>query len=180
MAPSSRRFAVGGAVLAALVLAACGDHDPPECDTAPSPPTADTTMAFLVDGRPVALDTAGWSPGFVQDSSSGDAYLSAWSGTLASYDWLAIQLSKFHGAGAYPVRTSWSESPYASITYGCSAVAGELWTGEEPVPDTVYVTAYDSASAQIEGTYSARVKGYRHGEVVHLADGSFKGRLLRY
>jgi hypothetical protein len=180
MPPRSRIFVFGGAVLAALVLAACGDVDPPECTTAPSAPTADTTMSFQLSGRPVVLDTAGWSPGFYHDTTRGYAYLTAWSGTMEDYDWLAIQINDFHGAGAYPVHTSWSEAPYAAITYGCSGMNGELWTGEELVPDTVYVTAYDSVSTQIEGTFSARLVGYKYHGVSLLTGGSFRGLLPRY
>ena len=173
-------FLIGRAVLATLVLAACGDVDPPECTTAPSAPTADTSVAFQVDGRPVVLQTTGWSPGFYQDTARGSAYLSAWSGTVGDYDWIAVDFSGFHGAGAYPVHTSWSEAPHAAITYGCSGMNGELWTGEELVPDTVYVTAYDSVSTQIEGTFSARLVGYKYHGVSLLTGGSFRGLLPRY
>lgn len=92
-------------------------------------------------------------------------------------DWLAIQINDFHGAGAYPVHTSWSEAPHAAITHGCS---GELWTDNELLPDTVYVTAYDSVSTLIEGTVSARLVGYRYGGEALLTGGSFRGLLPRY
>jgi hypothetical protein len=180
MALRSRIFALSSAVLATLVLAACGDVDPPECTTAPSAPTADTTMSFQLNGRPVVLDTAGWSPGFYQDTTRGYAYLTAWSGTLEDYDWLAIQINDFHGAGAYPVHTSWSEVPYASITYGCSGVRGVLWTGDELLPDTLYVTTYDSVSTLIEGTVRGRLIGRQYGEAIQLTDGTFRGLLPRH
>ena len=167
-------------VFAALLLAACGDVDPPECTTAPSAPTADTSVTFQVDGRPVILETTGWSPGFYHDTTGGEAILPAWSGTLEDYDWLAIRIHKFHGTGAYPVYVGGTAEPFASIDYGCRAENVEQWLGKELVPDTVYVTTYDSVSTLIEGTFSARLTGYRYGGDVQLTDGSFRGLLPRY
>lgn len=164
----------------ALILIGCDEPVPPQCALQPSAPTADTAIGFKVDGRQVLQDSGGFYPQIYYYTAGGFVAIFARVGEADTFQDLSIRLNQFHGAGPYPIYAGAQAFPFASAQYSCMSVPGEQWLGNEIVPDTVYVTGYDSVAATISGTFHFRATGYRYGGVVEITSGTFQGFATKY
>ena len=166
----------------ALLAASCdptGGEGPAEvCILEPSAATTDTAIGFRVDGRQVLQDSGGFYPQMYHYFSATDTFVQINAGvgeTVEDYEGLSIRIVHFDGVGAYPIYAGWQATPFAFASYNCTQVLDDQWLGQEAVPDTVYVTAYDSATTAISGTFSFTATGYKRGGVIMISEGRFQG-----
>jgi len=160
----------------ALLTACVGELGPiPSCGPAPSAPTADTAIAFKVDGRQVLQGSGGFYPQMYYYTPGGFVEIIAGVGDSDDFEALSLRLNRFHGAGAYPIYASGQNFPAAMASYSCTRLPGETWVGDAAIPDTVYVTGYDSTTAAISGTFHFSATSYKYGLKLTVTDGSFQG-----
>jgi hypothetical protein len=178
-------------ILILLSLAACdegSDLTEDLCPRASAESTTDTLLAARINGRefqvgPVDGPTIGagvYSSGISGGLSAnpGEGFLGVYGTTqrLDTKEHLEVVLFGFTGVGAYPLDW-WSTADPGSgyVAYDCMTSLGSdrtYWLGTSA--DTAWVTAFDSASGEIEGRFAISEDPSGEGEVV-VTEGLFRG-----
>jgi|SRR6478736_2099868 len=175
-------------ILALVSLVACDDEATPEVCGLPSVETSqDTLIGATVDGRRVKL---GAQPGYRGMSLTPwdlDGSADSWKLGINGVFWrlgyleaIQIDLAPFTGVGAYALdANSYPESRFAAYTcYGVTT--HESWWAFGTPGDTVWVTAYDSVSGEIEGRFAflGRPVLAPGNDALSVTAGEFQGSVL--
>lgn len=158
------------------------DSLPPTCTNAVDAPTADTLVGARVEGRMV-LARKGSPHSLVDFDGYGVTTLTifGWSITDSVAQILDLRIYGLHGVGSYPIADGY-DSGTAFAAFGCRYVRDDFTTVREVISyfpfvtnvpgDSVHVTAWDSVSGHLRGTYQFHSMNFV-GDTVAITGGTF-------
>lgn len=167
-------------VAVTILSAACSVAPVAENGSDDQPPPSDTALRAVVNGRSLVWSSTGAIFRLHESLGWSDlAILGGWR-TGGSLEHIQVSLSDFHGVGVYVLDSN--SHPYSGVgIYDIMDTLGHnqtSWWSAGRVADTAWVTAYDSTSGNIEGSFRyVGVNGSPDSVVVD--SGVFKGTVVR-
>ena len=144
-------------VVTALLLAACQDGSGasattplPDCSGVVDAPTADTMVGAEIDGRAFLVPSTAPVGGLYLDTTRHQFTILANSADDGPLRMLQVWFSSFHGVGTYPI----AYGPYGGALYECNGEAQHGFASKSDGTDSARVTAYDSTTGHVEGTFA--------------------------